>query len=303
LSKAIAGKYSATITVVDRRKGSFALDATIPDLGDYDIRFIKWVEAQGNAPAVGMSGLAEMAPTSRQKRFLPGGQKHKYDTPDIDGSEWASEVEWAMVAFHADTVGAPAPDKSPSATPKPLSVGSVNGGGLLSAQDRWVADHRMKNARDAIWMAIERSKQADDTISGTPESLSDMVEDLVMASLIIRDELNQSLDDAAGLDGPSPDVEMCFPGVPESELVEAAKRKGAEVVGVIDNSPAPTAVSAADVRAYVLNRQDEGQTNWGRDEVVGIFVSAGFKTLDEYIAAEGHTAQGALDLLREKLDW
>ena len=307
MSNGIAGIYAATITVVDRRKGYFALDATVPDLGNYDIRFIRWDESQGNTPAVGTSGMAEMVPTSRQKRFLPGGNQHKFDSPELDGSEWASEVEWSMVSFAAEGATAPATPKAPATAAKPSGGQSGNrSAGLLSAQDRWIADHRMKNSRDSIWMAIENAKAAPAELRGDYTDMNGLISDLIMSAFIIRDELNSALDEATGLIGPESDSTVC-PPVPESELVKAAVEMGAKVVDVVD-APAspdkPTASNAADVRAYVLKRQDEGGgVGWGRDYVVAVFVAAGFKTLDDYIAAPGHTAQGALDVLREKLDW
>ena len=309
MSNGIAGLYTATITVVDRRKGYFALDATVPDLGNYDIRFIRWDESQGNTPTVGTSGMAEMMPTSRQKRFLPGGNQHKFDSPELDGSEWASEVEWSMVSFAAEGATAPATHKTPAPASKPAGGQSVNrsAAGLLSAQDRWIADHRMKNSRDSIWMAIENTKAAPAELRGDYTDMNGLISDLIMSAFLIRDELNAALDEATGLIGPASDSELCYPGVPESELVKAAVGMGAEVVDVVDapsEPDKPTASNAADVRSYVLKRQDEGGgVGWGRDYVVAVFVAAGFKTLDDYIAAQGHTAQGALDLLREKLDW
>ena len=155
-------------------------------------------------------------------------------------------------------------------------------------------------------MAIENAKAAPESVRGDYTDMKGLISDLIMSAFSIRDELNSALDEATGLVGPASDSTVC-PPVPESELVKAAVEMGAKVVDVVD-APAspdkPTASNAADVRAYVLKRQDEGGgVGWGRDYVVAVFVAAGFKTLDDYIAAPGHTAQGALDLLREKLDW
>ena len=317
MSNGIAGLYSATITVVDRRKGYFALDATIPDLGDYDIRFIRWDESLGNAPTVGTSGMADMVPMSRQKRFLPGGQKHKYDSPDVDGSEWASEVEWAMMGFDAGGVSSPGatpgqstgqPTSSPRGNISPgagtsrASGQSVNTStdGALTAQDRWIADHRMKNSRDSIWMAIEKAKQAAGTSADIGyDDINDMFSDLVITSQLIRDELNKSLDEAIGISAPLEDSGVRDQDVPESKLVEAAKDMGAEVVEVV---PGATARNAAEVREYVKQRQEQDPDKWSRKTVVNVLVANGYKTLDDYIAAEGHTAQGALELLTDSID-
>ena len=271
----------AKILKVENARGRVSIEADIPALGQYPIKFVRWT-GTGNAPTIGAEVLATMEPTTRQTRFLRDGT---FAGETIDGEEMPWQVNWQMTGAKpieggnevgvGESTGAAHPSRS-------AAPGGSGGAVWVDANLRYRVDTMMINDREAVRQAVTFGATEGGNI------LKDVEEVLAQAATIAEWWNTRFI---ARLGDTSP-------------LVAQAQELGAVLTdarNVADDAPMevirrdPVIKNEAELRAWV-ERQ-----SWSREAVVEVIRSAGFDSAREYLAAGGNTASGLASILAERL--
>ena len=295
------------IAVRDENNWKYSVDADIPEFGERTFKFLTWRKAQGDPPVVGQRGIADMEPWRRSPYYIKQGSVAE---GDIDGTEekpWFAD--WQMMGFKAQAFasagqtsnGAGIPTPPPASVPQTATSSPAGPSPVvfLDAITRYRIDNEMKNARDAIWMALK-------TMEGEAGNYD--IGDLLGDAEPIRVHLNDLLHKRLGSgDEWSEELECTLPPPP---LVQAAQEAGATLVSVeaetiedllgFDGEP-PLEVSGhpirnrADVLAFVKEK------GWTKEEIEGAIQASGFGNSAEYLKDENNTALTLAQLLNSAL--
>jgi hypothetical protein len=262
----------AKILNVENARGRVSIEADIPALGQYPIKFVRWTGA-GNAPTIGAEMLVTMEPTTRQTRFLRDGT---FAGETIDGEEMPWQVNWQMTGARPieDNNGAEVENTTGAApTSRSAAPGGRNGAVWMDANLRYRVDTQMINDREAVRQAIAFGAAEGGNI------IADLSTVLAMAGELAEWWNARFLARLAG----------------DSPLVAHAESLGAVLTDVQDAPEAPAVKNEAELRTWV-----EGQ-GWSREAVVEAIRSAGYDSASAYLAVGGHTASGLASILTERL--
>lgn len=295
-----------TILKVDQRKGFYSIEADIPAFGKFPSRFLIWNDEQGNPPKPGETGHGTFEPTKRQSRFVKDGT---FPNEIIDGSEMPWQVNWRITAFdmngtaasHADITetypngpGFATKDKpniqTASTQGQQTSSNLVTGGNkpvFLDANKRFLVESQSINDREAIRMVLSQGQTDGVNVYA---DMAVVLEEAEKVSAWLNNRFLIRM---------SPDLENEPEQQINSPLVNAAIDMGAEVVSVEKET---TVKNEAELKNYFKDRMEAEDEGWTRESVIQVIKDSGFETATDYIAAEGNTAQGLLELLQDKLD-
>jgi hypothetical protein len=229
---------------------------------------------------------------------------------DIDGTEekpWFAD--WQMMGFKAQAFasagqtsnGAGIPTPPPASVPQTATSSPAGPSPVvfLDAITRYRIDNEMKNARDAIWMALK-------TVEGEVGHYDQS--DLLLDAEPIRVHLNDLLHKRLGSgDEWSEELECTLPPPP---LVQAAQEAGATLVSVeaetiedllgFDGEP-PLEVAGHPIR----NRADvlafAKEKGWTKAAIEEALQASGFGNSAEYLKDENNTPQTLAQLLNSAL--
>jgi len=295
------------LEVRDENNWKFSIDADIPEFGEKTFKFLTWRKGQGDPPVVGQRGIADMEPWRRSPFYIKRGEVAE---GEIDGTEerpWFAD--WQMLGFKAQAFasagqpnnGAGIPTQPPASVPHTATSAPTPPSAVvfLDALTRYRIDNELKNARDAIWMALKVTEG-----EAGHYDIGDLLENAEPIRLHLNDLLRQRL---GGGDEWLEELECTLPPPP---LVEAAQEAGATLVSVepetiedllgFDGEP-PLEVDGhpirnrADVVAFVTEK------GWAKAAIEEALQANGYADSAGYLKNENNTPQTLAQLLNSAL--